>query len=197
MDVQTYAAATAVCARLAGRLSDDALGAVRDHYHGGEPDMAESALLLGLSYEGVGITREEHDLIRSVLDDPDNPDLDDVPLVDEVPPPAYRFSPTGPAGAPDPSRADIVLSTDAPRHGGRRLRRAWREPLDGASDGPTWVYVLQVAAGTDELSAYAGLTSRLWVVLQEKWRLEVVVEGSLLPPYQAAALTAAHQVWAA
>jgi hypothetical protein len=33
-------------------------------------------------------------------------------------------------------------------------------------------------------------------VLQEKWRLEVVVEGSLLPPYQAAALTAAHQVWA-
>jgi hypothetical protein len=197
MDVQTYAAVANVCARLTGRLSDDTLGAVRDHYAGGEPDLAESALLLNMAYEGVGITREEHDLIRGTLDDPDNPDLDDVPIIDEIPPLAYRFSPAGPPNAPDPSRADIVLSTDAPRHGGRRLRRAWREPLDGARDGATWVYVLQVAAGTDELSAYSGLTSRIWVALREKWGLEVVVEGSLLPPYQAAALTAAHQVWAA
>jgi hypothetical protein len=194
MDVKTYAAVTDVCARLAGRLSDDALRSVREDYSGGEPGLAEATLLLSLAYEGVGITREEHDLIRSTLDDPDNPYLADVPIVDAVPPLRYSFSPTGPAGAPDPSRADIVLSTDAPRHGGRRLRRAWREPLEGAQDGAAWVYVLQVAAGTDELSAYAGLASRLWVVLQEKWPLEVVVEGRPLPPYQAAALTAAHQV---
>jgi hypothetical protein len=197
MDVQTYAAAAAVCARLAGRLSDDVLGAVRDHFSGGEPELAESALLLGLAFEGVGITREEHDLIRTVLDDPDHPDLDDVRIVDVPPQLAYRFSPAGPADAPDPSRADVVLSTDAPRHGGRRLRRAWREPLPGAQDGATWLYVLQVAPGTDELGAHAGLTSRLWVVLQDRYPLEVVVEGALLPPYQAAALTAAHQVWAA
>jgi len=197
MDVQTYAAVASLCARFAGRLSDDVLGAVRDHYAGGEPELAEQALLLGLAFESVGNTREEHDLIRSVLDDPDNPDLDGVAIIDAAPPVPYRFSSAGPADAPDPSRADIVLSTDAPRHGGRRLRRAWREPLDGAPDGATWLYVLQVTAGTDELSAYSGLTSRLWVVLQEKWPLEVVVEGSLLPPYQAAALTAAHQVWAA
>lgn len=195
MDVQTYATISSVCARLAGRLSDDALGAVRDHYFAGEIELAESSLLLGLAYENVGITSEEHDLIRSTLEE-DNEDLDDVPVVETVPPLAYRFSPAGPADAPDPARADIVLSADAPRHGGRRLRRAWREPLEGAQDEATWVYVLQVAPGTDELGAYAGLTSRLWVVLQEKWRLEVVVEGSLLPPYQAAALTAAHQVWA-
>jgi len=194
MDIQTYTAVTEVCARLAGRLSDDALGAVRDHYSAGEPGLAESALLLGLAYEGVGITREEQDLIRSTLEDPDNPDLADVPIVDEVPPPRYRFSPNGPADAPDPTRADIVLSTDAPRHGGRRLRRTWREPVVSAQDGGIWVYVLQVATGTDELAAYAGLSSRLWVVLQERWPLEVVVEGRPLPPYQAAALTAAHQV---
>lgn len=197
MDVKTYATIVDLCARFAGRLSDDVRGAVRGHYFGGEELIAESALLLGLAYEGVGITREEHDLIRSVLDDPDNPDLDDVPVVDTVPPLAYRFSPTGPAGAPDPTRADIVLSTDAPRHGGRRLRRAWREPLDGAPDGATWVYVLQIAPDADELRAYSALSSRLWVVLQEKWEIEAVVEGSLLPPYQAAALTAAHQVWTA
>lgn len=197
MDVQTYAVVTDICTRLAGRLSDDALRSVREDYSGGEPELAEATLLLSLAYEGVGITREEHDLIRSTLGDPDNPDLDGVPIVDAVPPLRYRFSPDGPADAPDPSRADTVLLTDAPRHGGHRLRRAWREPLEGAQDGATWVYVLQVATGTDELSAYAGLASRLWVALQEKWQLEVVVEGRLLPPYQAAALTAARQVWTA
>jgi hypothetical protein len=197
MDVQTYSAVVAVCARLAGRLSDDTLGAVREHYSVGESELAESALLLGLAFEGVGITHEEHDLIRSVLDDPGNPDLDAVPITATAPPPRYRFSPAAPAGAPDPSRADVVLSADAPRHGGRRLRRTWREPLEGAPDGPTWVYVLQVPNGADELSAYAGLTSRLWVVLHEKWQLEVVVEGRQLPPYQAAALTVAPVVWSA
>jgi hypothetical protein len=197
MDAKTYAAVTDVCARLAGRLSDDTLGTVREHYAAGEWDLADATLLLNLAYEGVGITGPERDLIRSFLGDPDGPDLLDVPVVAEVPPPAYRFSPTGPAGTPDPTRADIVLSTDAPRHGGRRLHRAWRDPRGGARDGATWVYILQVAEGTDELKAFSGLASRLWVVLQEKWQLEVVVEGWLLPPYQAAALAAASQIWPA
>ncbi len=197
MDVQTYATAVAVCAQLTGRLSDDTMGAVRDHYAAGEAELAESTLLLGLAHEGVGITPEERETIRSILEDPNNPDLDDVPAVDEVPSPAYRFLPAGPADAPDPAKADAVLAADAARHGGRRLRRAWREPLDGSQDGATWTYVLQVVEGTDTLSAYAGLSSRLWVVLKEKWQLEVVVEGRLLPPYQAAALTAAREVWSA
>ncbi|RKT57317.1 hypothetical protein [Saccharothrix australiensis] len=197
MDVKLYAAVTDVCARLAGRLSDDTLGTVREHFAAGEWELAESTLLLNLAYEGVGITGEERDLLRSFLDDPDNPDLADVPVVDQVPPPRYRFSSTGPAGAQDPSKADILLSTDARYHGGRRLRRAWREPVEGAPDGSTWVYVLQVAEGTDELKAYSGLVSRLWVVLKEKCGLEVVVEGRLVPPYQAAALAAARQIWTA
>lgn len=33
------------------------------------------------------------------------------------------------------------------------------------------------------------------MVLQEKWPLEVVVEGRPLPPYQAAAVTVAPQIW--
>ncbi|MFE9745363.1 hypothetical protein ACFYOT_10695 [Saccharothrix saharensis] len=73
------------------------------------------------------------------------------------------------------SRADVLLSTDARDHGGRRLRRAWREPVEGAPDGVTWAYVLQVAEGTDELKAYSGPASWLWVVLREKYALEVVV----------------------
>ncbi|RAS70207.1 hypothetical protein C8D87_101507 [Lentzea atacamensis] len=84
-----------------------------------------------------------------------------------------------------------MLSADAARHGGRRLRRAWREPPDGAKR----VYVLQVAEGANLLGAFAGLSGRLWVVLQERWPLEVVAEGKPLPPCQAAAVTVAPQIW--
>ncbi|SCG60533.1 hypothetical protein [Micromonospora halophytica] len=194
MDAKTYAAVADVCARLAGRLSDDTLGTVREHYAAGEWDLADATLLLNLAFEGVGITRAEQELIRSFLGDPDSPELHDVPVVAEVPSPPYRFSPTGPADAPDPTRADGVLSADAPRHGGHRLYRAWRHPHDGAPDGAAWVYVLLVAEGTDPLSAYSGLSSRLWTALKEKWPLEVVVEGGALPPYQAAALASASLV---
>lgn len=195
MDVQTYATVTDLCARLAGRLSDDTVRSVREDYFGGEPFQAETTLLLSLAYEGVGITREEHDLIKSTLDDPDNPDLAAVAILPEAPAPAYRFSPIAGPGAPSPTQADAVLVAEAARQAGRRLRRAWREPLDGAPDGPAWVYVLQIAPGADELRSFSGMASRLWVTLHEKWPVEVVTEGSLLPPYQAAALTGAHQIW--
>ncbi|MEU5940099.1 hypothetical protein ABZ807_13080 [Micromonospora sp. NPDC047548] len=194
MDEKTYAAVTEVCARLAGRLSDDTLSTVREHYAAGEWDLADDTLLLNLAYEVVSITPNERDLIRSFLGDPDNPDLLNVPVIAEVPPPPYRFSPTGPANAPDPTRADILLSTEAPRRGGHSLYRAWRDPFDGAPDGATWVYVLRVAEGADELKAYSGLTARLWTDLREKWPLEVVADGESLTAYQAAALAAARPV---
>ncbi|MFS8097053.1 hypothetical protein LFM09_07910 [Lentzea alba] len=195
MDVKTYATVTDLCARLAGRLTDDTLRSVREDYSGGESAQAEATLLLTMQYESIGLTQEEHDLIESTLDEDNVQDLAGVPIIDEVPPVAYRFSAQAPAGAPDPSKADIVLSADAARHGGRRLRRVWREPLDGAPDGAKWVYVLQVAEGANLLGAFAGLSGRLWVVLKEKWPLEVVVEGKPLPPYQAAAVTVAPQIW--
>ena len=197
MDVQTYATVAAVCARLTGRLSDDVIDAVRDHYSAGEAEIAESAMLLGLALEGVAITLEEQDLIRTVLYDPDNPELDDVPITDEEPPLAYRFAASAPASAPDPSHADAVLSAEAPAHRGVRLVRAWREPLPGAQDGATWTYVLEVAQGSDELLARAGLVSRLWVELGERWLVEVVVRDGDLPPYQAAALAEGREIWSA
>ncbi|GHH28524.1 hypothetical protein GCM10017774_02880 [Lentzea cavernae] len=193
--MKTYAAVTDLCARLAGRLEDDTLRSVREDYFGGEPAQAEATLLLSMAYENIGITAEERELIATTLDDPDSPDLAAVPSIDEVPPVAYRFSAVAPPNAADPAKADVVLSADAARHGGRRLRRAWREPLDGARDGAKWVYVLQTTENANLLGAFAGLSGRLWVVLKEKWPLEVVVEGRLLPPYQAAAVTVAPQVW--
>lgn len=196
MDVTTYATLTDVCGWLAGRLSDTVLDAVRVNYYVGEDVMAESAMLLGLAMENVGITAKEREEIRSVLDDPNNPDLDDVPSIAEVPPLAYRFSPNGPPGAPAPFRADEVIAAEAPNHKGRRVRRTWRERLDGA-DGGTWLYVVQVAQDGNVLRAYSGISSTLNVEAQLTWPIEVVTEGALLPPYQAAALTAAHQVWSA
>ncbi|KJK46739.1 hypothetical protein UK23_22675 [Lentzea aerocolonigenes] len=195
MDVKTYATVTDLCARLAGRLEDDTLRSVREDYFGGEPAQAEATLLLSMAYENIGITAEERALIASTLDDPDSDDLAAVPGIDEVPPLAYRFTAQAPADAPDPGKADIVLSADAARHGGRRLRRVWREPLEGAPDTAKWVYVLQVAEGANLLGAFAGLSGRLWVVLKETWPLEVLVEGKPLPPYQAAAVTVAPQIW--
>lgn len=197
MDVKTYATIVDLCGRFAGRLSDTVLDAVRTHYFAGEEVIAESALLLGLGFEGVGVTREEHDLVRSVLDDPDNPDLDSVPVIAEVPAPAYRFGPTAPPDAPNPGPADELLATEAPRHGAVRLLRTWREPLNGSHGGPTWVYLPVLAPGSDELGAYSGVSSRLWVGLREKWQIEPVTDGRQLPPYLAAAVAGALLVWAA
>ncbi len=186
MDVITYAAVVDVCARLAGRLSDDVLDSIRVHHAVGEGYLAEATLLLSLVHEGAGITAEERDLIRRTLEDPDHPELDDVLAVDEVPL-LYRF---GPGGTPD-LRADALLAAEAPKHGGREPRRAWREPLAGAPGPATWVYVVRVAPGTDELLAYSGLSSRLAVELRAPWLVEVVTEGRDLSHYQAAALAAA------
>lgn len=99
MDVLTYAAVVDVCARLAGRLSDDVLDSIRVNYAVGEGYLAEATLLLSLVHEGVGITTGERELIRSILEDADNPELDDVLTVDEAPL-LYRFGPGGTPGPP-------------------------------------------------------------------------------------------------
>lgn len=185
---------TDLCARLAGRLADDVLRSVREDYFGGEPALAEATLLLTMAHENIGLTREEHELIRSTLDDPDSQDLAAVPIIDEVPPLPYRFHVNVHGNVHDPSRADAVLAGNAARHGGLLLRRAWREPLDGAPDKAKWVYALQVAEGANVLGAFSGLSARLWVELREKWALEVF-DGGPLSPYQAALVSAAPEIW--
>ncbi|MGO1051452.1 hypothetical protein [Crossiella sp. CA198] len=195
MDVLTYARVLEVCARLAGRLSDDTLDAIRTHYHAGEPGLADATLLVTLAYHEVGITEEERDLIRSALPDPDSPDLAAVPALATIPSPRHHFTPTAPAAAPDPAPADTLLATEAAQHHAVELGRTWRDPLPGVRGPGTWVYVLRVTPTADPLHAYAALTSQLWLVLRETWPLEVLIEGIPTPPYQTAALAATTQVW--
>ncbi len=95
------ASITLVCGLLAGRLSDDTQGTVREHYAAGEWGLADGTLLLNLAYEDVGITSDERDLIRSFLADPDIPDLLAVPVTDEVRP-LYRFTQNAPRARPTP-----------------------------------------------------------------------------------------------
>ncbi len=197
MDEQQHATATEVSRRLAGRLSDDVVSVVQSQFHAGEDELARSSLLLNLQYQGVAITLEERELVRGLLADPQDPELLGVSLAETAPAPAYRFSPTGPPEAPDPTGADQVVAAQAALVGGERVRRAWREPLPEAANPARWVYLVQVAPGVDELRAHSAISAQLWVSRQEKWPVEVVVEGKALPPYQAAAVTAAHQVWAA
>ncbi|MEU8285106.1 hypothetical protein AB0C01_12285 [Micromonospora sp. NPDC048905] len=197
MDAKTYATVADVCRRLAGRLPDDVLGTVREHYAAGEFDLADATLLLSLALHGVGITSAERALLRALVGEPDGSDLADVPAVTEVPPLSYRFSADGPPDAPDPAPADTLLSVDAPRRHGRSLHRAWRTPLDGAPDAAAWTYVLLVAEGADEPSTYSGVLSTLWVALGQRWPVEVVAADSPRTPYQEAALAAAQPIWRA
>lgn len=186
MDALTYAAVCDLSRRIAGRMSDDTLGVVRGFYAAGEWDLGDDTLLLNLAYEGVGITAEERQLIRSFLGDPNNTDLDDVRTIDAPPPVRHQFSADGPRTAPDPTKADEVLSTHAPAHGGTVLRRVWR-------NDEVWLYILHIDEGADTLSAHSGLTSRLWVELNDRSPLEVV--DGRLSPYQAAAVAVARQIW--
>ncbi|GAA4430008.1 hypothetical protein ACFQV2_15630 [Actinokineospora soli] len=197
MDARAHATATDLCARLAGRLADDTLRGVRQDYFGGEARQAETTLLLSLAHEGVGITRVERTMIRSTLDDPDDPDLAAVAIIDAPPPPPYRFFPVAPPHAPSPAPADAVLAERAPLQGGKRLLRAWREPVSQAPDQAAWVYVVQVERGVDRLRVHSGLVSHLWVRARATWPVEVVEDGATLPPYQAAALAAAREIRAA
>ncbi|OLR90928.1 hypothetical protein [Actinokineospora bangkokensis] len=200
MDVAHHATATEVARRLSGRLSDEVVAVVQSWFAAGEHGLAVAALVLNLQAEGVAVTTQEAALVRALAaEDPSTADLAraDLALADLAPPPAYRFSPTGPPEAPDPTPVDRVLAAEAPPLGARRVRRAWRDPLPEAPNRPTWVHLVQVAAGVDELSVLGTLAARVWVRTQQRWPLDVIADGGLLPPYHAAAVTAAQQVWAA
>ncbi|WP_116952001.1 hypothetical protein [Jiangella endophytica] len=193
MDVTTYANATVLCRRLAGRLSDGVLEAVRVYYFVGEGELADASLLLGLAMEDVQITPAERDLIRAVVADPRAAEFEDLRVVDEPDVPVYDFGQVGPPAAPDPARADDVLAVEAGRHRVISLHRAWRSSRDDPGTG-TWVYVAVVGGSADELGVHSALSSRLGVAVRVAWPIEVVTAVGEPGSYQHRALAGAVRV---
>lgn len=193
MDVTTYAAATALCGRLAGRLSDPVLEAVRVYYFVGEDELADSSLLLGLAAEGVQISPAERDLIRSVVADPDAAELAGLHVVDEPAVPVHDFRREAPPAAPDPARADDVLAAEAGRHRVLSLHRTWRGP-GGDPGAGTWVYLAVADDDADVLGVHSALSSRLGATLRLAWPVEVLTAGGEPTSYQRRALAGAVEV---
>jgi hypothetical protein len=194
MDVLRYANAEYLFRRMAGRLSDDVLSTVQEDFAAGEEQMAMSILLLNAHYQGVAITPGEVELCRSLLDDPADPDLLQVTVVDPLPPPDYRFSPTAPAGAPDPARVDEAIVGLAARVGVLGVRRSWRAPGPAGPNPARWIYLVRVAPGTDRLRAYSSIAAELSIELRDKSPVTVLADGAELTPYLAAAAAASHVV---
>ncbi|WP_053207918.1 hypothetical protein [Jiangella muralis] len=192
MDVTTYANATVLCRRLAGRLSDVVLEAVRVYYFVGEGDLADASLLVSLAMEDVQITPAERDLIRAVVADPNAAEFEDLRVVDEPVIPVHDFQPAGPPTAPDPARADDILAAEADRHRVHSLHRTWRSSTGDPGTG-TWVYVAMVGDSADELGVHSALSSRLGVSLRVAWPIEAVAVSEP-NSYQDRALAGAVQV---
>jgi hypothetical protein len=194
MDVVQYANAEYLCALLTGRLSDDIMDVVQGHFAGGEDQLAITALVLSLPDQRVAITPEELELCRSLLDDPADPDLLQVTVVDSLPLPDYGFSPTAPDGAPDPARVDEVITGLAARVGAHDVRRTWRAPGPAGPNPASWIYLVRVTPDRDRLQVFSSITSDLWIQLRYKSPVTVLAVGSELPPYLAAADAASHSV---
>ncbi|MGW4635749.1 hypothetical protein [Nocardia sp. NPDC004415] len=191
-----YLAVTDLCQRLAGRMSDDPLAVIRGQYAAGEFQIGESTLVLGLLDEDLGITQEERDVLLALVDDANRSDLEDVASIDRLPPLRFRFHAESPRAACTPFSVDSLVISEAVRHEATRLFRAWRTPVDEEAGDSTWIYVLEVAAGTDQLDAFSGVDFSL-SMNGTAWSTEVVEQGAALHPYRSAALAGGTEIWRA
>jgi hypothetical protein len=134
---------------------------------------------------------------RDLLEDPDPRDFDALTITDAVPSPAYLFTATGSTDAPDPAEADTLIATEATVFNAQGVQRAWRQPMEQATNPASWVYLVRLPGDGDELAATSGMSSRFRTRLQQNWPIEVVAEGKPLTRYQAAVQAASRQVWPA
>lgn len=115
----------------------------------------------------------------------------DLTISDIAPPSPYRFAP--PDSLAVTPADQVLIAACAVTTGARKLRRAWRT---SPTTAPTWVYIVQVTPGTDELRVYSTLSTKL-TASGSPHPVEVVPEGEPVPPYQAAALAASRRIWPA
>ncbi|GDY33529.1 hypothetical protein [Gandjariella thermophila] len=198
---KTYeSAAILLLRRLAGRLADSTLESLWSYLGAGELVMLEDTLFGALELEDVALTQDEVRTLRDMLDDPNDARLNDVTVLStEQPEQRYRFT----AGTENGANEAAVTETDRVVIGEvsklpsvRRVLRARRHPAGSGPAGQgTWVYLVQVAAGTYVPHVLPGISSALLLSDAGTYPVEVVAEGEELPPYQSAALTTGRQIW--
>lgn len=164
--------------RLAGRISDRELAALRADLREREIRELERNLLGYLTEHTVPLREAELDLLRAARLRPDGPWLAELASWDGVTPlPEYRFEPAAADGS-STERHVLDWARDP-----RRILKALRLPASADALPESVVYVVEFAAGVDV---------SLQVVLSQ---VETVAAGEELPPYQAAALAAGRRIW--
>jgi hypothetical protein len=186
-------AAVLLLRQLTGRLADDTVDPLWSYLGAGEYEMFEDMLFGQLETERVGLTGEEVELFRSLLDNPQDARLTQLPPLNELP--QYEF--TAPPDDSSTSAADAVAREwAAAQPKPVRVLRAWRQPANAAAHAkPGWVYVVVVPPKAPVKRARSELAAKLMVRKVGSWPVEPVVAGERPPDYQRSALQAGKQVW--
>ncbi|MFC9437203.1 hypothetical protein [Nocardia sp. NPDC057030] len=177
--------------RLAGRLNDGTLAAMRYLLGAREHAAMVDVLMEQLARDGVGLDDHEGRLLDRMIFQP-NELREQIPKIAATASPWYRFVPDlGPQT--DPYNVDHVLRWAAcdPEHRARTLYQARRLPIGPESPvSQGRIYVLEVVEGADVSTIQSSVQYTPGAV-----SVEVVAEGERLPPYQAAARTAGVAIW--
>lgn len=167
--------------RLAGRLSDAQLWRFRDWLASGALPVLGRALPRALLHDRVGLTAEEHGLLRGIGADPAL--TSSVLGIAAVPEPAYTFTgESAEAAAGDP--AGVVLgATLRGREGLGEVRCAWRHAADGSTHR-----VVLVSAVSEHHKLAGELQRMLRALGEHEPCVEVLAPDFDLPSYHRAAL---------
>jgi hypothetical protein len=169
---------------LAGRVDDAALTTFRSMLAARELTMLARSLADGLEREHIPLDAGERALLARLL----GAEVAGVPEPGG-PPPRYTFTPTGER----PSTQDeslVYLVSHLPS--ARRMLRAYRQPASDTAPGPgTWLYLVELDPGSEVTVPQ----NQLKIPDPLFGIVEVFAAGESLPPYHAAALDAAEEIW--
>ncbi|QUQ69735.1 hypothetical protein JJ691_74960 [Kutzneria sp. CA-103260] len=168
--------------RLAGRLSDDQLWRFRDWLASGAMPVLGRALPRALLHDRVGLTADEHVLLRGIGADPAL--TSSVLGIGTAPEPAYTFTAEPAHEIASGDQVGVVLgATLRGREGLGEVRCAWRH----APDGRTHRVVL-VTAIADQHRLAGELQRMLRALGEHEPCVEVLAPDFELPPYHRLAL---------
>jgi hypothetical protein len=168
--------------RLAGRLSDAQLWRFRDWLASGALPVLGRALPRALLHDRIGLTAEEHALLRGIGADPAL--TSSVLGIGAVPEPGFTFSgePAEQAASGDP--VGVVLgATLRDREGLGEVRCAWRHGPEGTAHR-----VVLLTAVADHHRLAGELQRMLRALGEHEPCVEVLAPDFDLPPYHRAAL---------